>query len=95
MIIVSIMIIIAMYCLYIYAKRTSIVWFCNAFCQPAVCVGFFLSLFSNEDGDGDPQFWRDIRLAISEEDIGNLLEDFMDANDAPSPKDAARPWPSA
>lgn len=35
-------------------------------------------------------------MCVSEEDTANTLEEFMDANDAPSPNDAqVHPWPSA
>ena len=49
----------------------------------------------SNDGDGEPQFWRDIRAAITEHDTKNLLEAFMDVDDTPSPNDAECPWPSA
>ena len=61
-------------------------------------VGFFVEFVENadsNDGEGDPQFWQSIRAAITEEDTTNLLEDFMDVDDAPSPNDAERPRPSA
>jgi hypothetical protein len=34
-------------------------------------------------------------MCVSEEDTANTLEEFMDANDAPSPNDTEHPWPSA
>ena len=46
------------------------------------------------NADGDPQFWDDIRRAVSEEDTRLLVETFMDCDDAPSPNDV-RPWPTA
>ena len=49
----------------------------------------------SNDGDGDPLFWRDIRAAITEHDTKYLLEAWMDVDNAPSPNDAERPWPSA
>ena len=45
--------------------------------------------------DGDPQWWEDIRTAVSEESTRNLLETIMEDAEAPSPNDAAPPWPSA
>jgi hypothetical protein len=53
-------------------------------------LDFFLILLNADlnDGDGDPQFWQDIRAAITEEDTKNLLEALMDVDDAPSPNDA-------
>ncbi len=47
------------------------------------------------NADGDPQWWADIRQAISEEDTRHFLETIMKEADAPSQNDAARPWPSA
>ena len=43
---------------------------------------------------GDPQFLRDMRTAVSMEDVESLLQEIMDAGDAPSPNDAVSPWPS-
>ena len=43
---------------------------------------------------GDPQFWRDIRSAISRQDTEHLLADFMEADDAPSPNDEMPLWQS-
>ena len=37
----------------------------------------------------------DIRQAVTEEDTRQLLETIMEDSEAPSPNDAARPWPSA
>ena len=37
---------------------------------------------------------RDMRTAVSREDVESLLQEIMDADDAPSPNDAVRPWPS-
>ena len=44
---------------------------------------------------GDPQFWVDVRYAVSEDDTRHLLKTIMDDDDAPSANEAARPWPSA
>ena len=41
------------------------------------------------DADGDPQWWEDIRTAISEESARNLLETIMENDEAPSPNDIA------
>ena len=46
------------------------------------------------NADGDPQWWTDIRQAISEEDTRHLLEAITKEADAPSQNDAVRPWPS-
>ena len=59
----------------------------------AAAVGFFENADSN-DGVGDPQFLRDMRTAVSMEDVESLLQEIMDAGDAPSPNDAESPWPS-
>jgi hypothetical protein len=45
--------------------------------------------------DGDPQWWFDIRSAISDESARNLLESIMENDEAPLPNDDAPPWPSA
>jgi hypothetical protein len=58
----------------------------------ALTVGFFDNADSN-DGVGDPQYLRDIRTAVSMEDVENLLQEIMDAGDAPSPNNAVRSWP--
>jgi hypothetical protein len=47
------------------------------------------------NADGDPQWWEDIRTAISEDSSRNLLQTIMEDDEAPSPNDAAPPWPSA
>ena len=47
------------------------------------------------DADGDPQWWEDIRTAISEESSRNLLQTIMENDEAPSSNDVAAPWPSA
>ena len=52
-------------------------------------VGILDDADSN-DGVGDPQFLRDMRTAVSMEDVESLLQDIMDAGDAPSPNDAVR-----
>jgi hypothetical protein len=58
------------------------------FVSSIVCFRWiFLSLSllnaDSNDGDGEPQFWQDIRAAITEEDTKNLLEALMDVDDAP------------
>ena len=52
-------------------------------------VGILDDADSN-DGVVDPQFLRDMRTAVSMEDVESLLQDIMDAGDAPSPNDAVR-----
>ena len=57
-----------------------------------VSVGFFFEFVSTRS---DGEFWQDICFAVSEEETANFHKEFMDANDAPSPNDAARPLPFA
>ena len=59
-----------------------------------VTVPFFFWKFV-WNADGDPQWWVDIRQAVSEEDTRHLLETIVDDDEAPKRDDAAPPWPSA
>jgi hypothetical protein len=51
------------------------------------------------NADGNPQWWADIRSAISEDSARNFLETIMEdaelPTEAPSPNEAAPQWPSA
>jgi hypothetical protein len=55
------------------------IWFVNA---------------DTHDCVGGPHFWRDIRTAASKDDVESLLQEIMDADDAPLQNDALCPWPS-
>jgi hypothetical protein len=40
------------------------------------------------------QFMQNMHTAVSMQYVESLLQEIMDAGDAPSPSDAVRPWPS-
>jgi hypothetical protein len=58
-------------------------------------IGVFVNADSN-DGTGDPRLaiLRDMHTAVSMQDVESLLQQIMDAGDAPSQSNAVCPWPS-
>ena len=81
------------FCIITDIKLYCIIWFYIVICIVEVLCYFVTARFFLKpvrNADGDPQWWVDIRQAVSEEDTRHLLEIIMEDEEAPLRKFAAK-----